>query len=98
MQTHYNIAIIGGGILGTSLAHFLSSLCNLKVLLIEQEKNVAFHTSSRNTGKVHAPFLYDPVKKKLFAKAASMGYEMWHKYSNNKRLLFKQDGVLEVAT
>ena len=98
MQTHYNIAIIGGGILGTSLAYFLSSLCNLKVLLIEQEKNVAFHTSSRNTGKVHAPFLYDPVKKKLFAKAASMGYEMWHKYSNNKRLLFKQDGVLEVAT
>jgi L-2-hydroxyglutarate oxidase len=38
------------------------------------------------------------VKKKLFAKAASLGYEMWYKYSNNKHLLFKQDGVLEVAT
>lgn len=98
MQTHYNIAIIGGGILGTSIAYFLSSICNLKVLLIEQEKKVAFHASSRNTGRVHAPFLYDPVKKKLFAKAASLGYEMWYKYSNNKRLLFKQDGVLEVAT
>ena len=98
MQTHYNIVIIGGGILGTSIAYFLSSVCNLKVLLIEQEKKVAFHASSRNTGKVHAPFLYDPVKKKLFAKAASLGYEMWYKYSKNKRLLFKQDGVLEVAT
>jgi (S)-2-hydroxyglutarate dehydrogenase len=98
LQTHYNIAIIGGGILGTSIAYFLSSICNLKVLLIEQEKKVAFHASSRNTGRVHAPFLYDPVKKKLFAKAASIGYEMWYKYSNNKRLLFKQDGVLEVAT
>jgi L-2-hydroxyglutarate oxidase len=98
LQTHYNIAIIGGGILGTSIAYFLSSICNLKVLLIEQEKKVAFHASSRNTGRVHAPFLYDPVKKKLFAKAASLGYEMWYKYSNNKRLLFKQDGVLEVAT
>lgn len=98
MQTHYNIAIIGGGILGTSIAYFLSSICSLKVLLIEQEKKVAFHTSSRNTGRVHAPFLYDPVKKKLFAKAASLGYEMWYKYSNNKHLLFKQDGVLEVAT
>jgi (S)-2-hydroxyglutarate dehydrogenase len=98
LQTHYNIAIIGGGILGTSIAYFLSSICSLKVLLIEQEKKVAFHTSSRNTGRVHAPFLYDPVKKKLFAKAASLGYEMWYKYSNNKHLLFKQDGVLEVAT
>jgi L-2-hydroxyglutarate oxidase len=98
LQTHYNIIIIGGGILGTSIAYFLSSLCNLKVLLIEQEKNVAFHTSSRNTGKVHAPFLYDPVTKKLFAKAAFLGYEMWNKYSKNKQLLFKQDGVLEIAT
>lgn len=98
LVTHYDITIIGGGILGTSLAYFLSSLCNLKVLLIEQEKNVAFHTSSRNTGKIHAPFLYDPVKKKLSAKAASMGYGMWHKYSDNKRIFFKQDGVLEVAT
>ena len=66
--------------------------------MIEQERNVAFHTSSRNTGKVHAPILYDPLKKKLFAKAAFLGYDMWYKYSNRKQVLFKQDGVLEVAT
>src|SRR5919198_5703593 len=98
LESSYNITIIGGGILGISIAYFLSSICSSKVLLIEQEKNVAFHTSSINTGKVHAPFLYDPVKKKLFAKAASLGYEMWHTYSNKKQLLFKHDGVLEVAT
>jgi L-2-hydroxyglutarate oxidase len=65
--------------------------------LIEQERNVALHTSSRNTGKVHAPFLYDPIKKKLFAKAAFLGYDMWRKYSDVKRVAFVQDGVLEVA-
>jgi L-2-hydroxyglutarate oxidase len=65
--------------------------------LIEQESNVAQHTSSRNTGKVHAPFLYDPIKKKTFAKAAVLGYEMWQQYSAHKQLLFKSDGVLEVA-
>ena len=97
MESSYNITIIGGGILGISIAYFLSSICSSKVLLIEQEKNVAFHTSSRNTGKVHAPFLYDPTKKKLFARAASLGYEMWHEYTNYKKLPFKQDGVLEVA-
>jgi L-2-hydroxyglutarate oxidase len=46
---------------------------------------------------VHAPFLYDPVKKKTFAKAAALGYEMWQKYSSFKRMQFKHDGVLEVA-
>jgi (S)-2-hydroxyglutarate dehydrogenase len=93
------VAIIGGGVLGTSIAYFLSAHAKSpeSVVLIEQEKNIAQHTSSRNTGKVHAPFLYDPAKKKIFAKAASLGYEMWQKYSDYKGLPFKQDGVLEVA-
>jgi L-2-hydroxyglutarate oxidase len=97
LQDVYNIAIIGGGILGASLAYFLSSVSHSKIILIEQEYDVAVHTSSRNTGKVHAPFIYDPVKKKIFAKAASLGYEMWQAYSHYKKILFKQDGVLEVA-
>jgi (S)-2-hydroxyglutarate dehydrogenase len=97
LQSHYNIAIVGAGVLGTSIAYFLSSVYGSKVLAIEQERNVAFHTSSRNTGKVHAPFLYDPLKKKLFAKAAFLGFDMWSKYSNYKQVPFKQDGVLEVA-
>jgi L-2-hydroxyglutarate oxidase len=97
--TDYKVAVIGGGILGTSIAYFLSAHARdpESVVLIEQEKNIAFHTSSRNTGKVHAPFLYDPVKKKTFAKAATLGYEMWHKYSEYKSLPFERDGVLEVA-
>ncbi len=93
------VAIIGGGVLGTSIAYFLSAHARDpgSVALIEQEKNIAQHTSSRNTGKVHAPFLYDPAKKKTFAKAAFLGYEMWQKYSDYKGLPFKRDGVLEVA-
>lgn len=75
-----------------------AEVTNSKIMLIEQEKGVAFHTSSRNTGKVHAPFLYDPTKKKFFAKAASFGYEMWKEYCRLKSLPFMQDGVIEVAT
>jgi (S)-2-hydroxyglutarate dehydrogenase len=94
----YNVAIIGAGILGASIAYFLSSVTNSRIILIEQEKGVALHTSSRNTGKVHAPFLYDPIKKKFFAKAASLGFEMWKEYCKLKSLPFVQDGVMEVAT
>ncbi|HEV8404729.1 MAG TPA: FAD-dependent oxidoreductase [Nitrososphaera sp.] len=98
-MSDYKVAIIGAGVLGTSIAYFLSAHARNpeSVVLIEQEQNIAQHTSSRNTGKVHAPFLYDPVKKKTFAKAASLGYEMWQKYSEHKKLLFNRDGVLEVA-
>ncbi|HYA84576.1 MAG TPA: FAD-dependent oxidoreductase, partial [Candidatus Bathyarchaeia archaeon] len=46
----------------------------------------------------HAPFLYDPTKKKLFAKAAFLGFNMLKEYCSLKSLPFKQDGVLEVAT
>ncbi|MEW5839971.1 FAD-dependent oxidoreductase [Nitrososphaera sp.] len=96
----YRVAIIGGGILGTSIAYFLAGQARdpSSIVMIEQEQDIAFHTSSRNTGKVHAPFLYDPVKKKLFARAAALGFEMWERYAHEKGLPFKRDGVLEVAT
>jgi (S)-2-hydroxyglutarate dehydrogenase len=101
-EAEFNIAIIGGGILGTSIAYFLASSSTPEsynnLVLIEQEQNVSFHASSRNTGKVHAPFLYDPIKKKLFARAAFLGFNMLKEYCSLKSLPFKQDGVLEVAT
>jgi L-2-hydroxyglutarate oxidase len=95
---NFDLVIIGGGILGTSLSYFLSHLNKSKTIaVIEQAKEVAFHTSGRNTGKVHAPYLYNPEKKKMFAKAALHGYEMWRKYSELKNLPFKEDGVIEVS-
>ncbi|MCS5528625.1 MAG: FAD-dependent oxidoreductase [Nitrosopumilus sp.] len=98
MKDNFDIIIIGGGILGTSLSYFLSFLNkSKKIAVIEQEHNVAHHTSSRNTGKVHAPYLYNPEKKKLFANAAFHGYEMWEEYSKLRNLPFKKDGVIEVA-
>jgi (S)-2-hydroxyglutarate dehydrogenase len=101
-EDQFNIAIIGGGILGVSIAYFLcyssAPQSSNNILLIEQEENVSLHASARNTGKVHAPFLYDPSKKKLFAKAAFLGFNMLKEYCSLKSLPFKQDGVLEVAT
>ena len=98
MKDNFDLIIIGGGILGTSLSYFLSFLNkSKKIAVIEQEHNVAQHTSGRNTGKVHAPYLYNPEKKKLFANAAFHGYEMWKEYAKLQNLPFKQDGVIEVA-
>jgi len=94
----FDIVIIGGGILGSSISYFLGFLNKTKkIAVIEQAHSVAFHTSGRNTGKVHAPYLYNPEKKKMFAKAAFHGYEMWEEYSKMKNIPFKKDGVIEVS-
>ena len=98
MKDNFDLIVIGGGILGTSLSYFLSFLNKSKKIAgIEQEHNVAHHTSGRNTGKVHAPYLYNPEKKKLFAKTAFHGYDMWEQYCKLQNIPFKKDGVIEVA-
>lgn len=95
----YRVAIIGGGVLGASMAYFLSARSEPgSIALLEAEPEFASHTSGRNTGKVHAPFLYDPSKKRTFARAAYLGYDMWRDYARSKGALFKEDGVMEVAT
>lgn len=98
LTQNYDIVVIGAGILGTSISYFLSFLNKTKkIAVIEQEKSAGFHTSSRNTGKVHAPYLYNPEKKKLFAKSAFHGFEMLQTYTKIENLPFKKDGVIEVA-
>jgi (S)-2-hydroxyglutarate dehydrogenase len=67
------------------------------IIVIEQEKNVGLHTSSRNTGKVHAPLYYNPDKKSSTAFYALKGFDMLKRYCNLHKLPFKEDGVIEVA-
>lgn len=98
MGKHFHVVIIGAGILGTSISYFLRHLNpTKKIAVVEQAPKVAFHTSGRNTGKIHAPYLYNPEKKKLFANAAFHGFDMWETYSKLHNLPFKKDGVIEVA-
>lgn len=98
MQESYDIAIVGGGILGCSIAYFLSIATDSTIIVIEQEKKVATHTSSRNTGKVHAPFYYNPEKKSSTAAYALKGFDMLKRYCAFHNLPFKEDGVIEIAT
>jgi len=45
----FDVAIIGGGILGVTISYWISTLYDLKICLIEKESDVAMHASSRNT-------------------------------------------------
>ncbi len=94
----YDIAIIGGGILGTSLAYqFSKQIVGKKIVVIEKEDAVARHTSGRNTGVIHRPFYLDPATKGKFAKCAQESYGFWKEYATRKGLPWQQVGTLEVA-
>ncbi|HSB57430.1 MAG TPA: FAD-dependent oxidoreductase [Nitrosopumilaceae archaeon] len=92
----YDVVIIGGGILGTSISYWLSSLFEIRVCVIDKELDVGMHASSRNTGVVHSPFYLDPYKKKL-AKSAFLSYDLWKTLAEKRELPWKMVGTLEVA-
>ena len=93
----YDIAIIGGGLLGTSISYWISNLYDAKVVVIEKESEVGKHTSSRNTGVVHSPFYLNPDKKAKLAKSAFLSHDMWKTFAKKKRLPWKMVGTMEVA-
>ena len=93
----YDIAIIGGGILGTAISYWLSILYDLKICVIEKEHDVALHSSTRNSGVIHYPFYINPKQKKNFAKAAFLSHEMWKSLANEKKIPWVQGGTIEIA-
>ena len=93
----FDIAIIGGGILGTSISYWLSNLYNKKICVIEKESNVAQHTTGRNTGVVHTPFYLEPTKKKVFARSAQISHDLWKKLADKSSTPWNEVGTIEVA-
>ena len=97
LLTKFDVAIIGGGILGNTISYWISSLYNLKICVIEKENHVAAHASSRNTGVVHSPFYLNPKTKKVFAKASIISYPMWENLAKDRKIPWLKTGVFEIG-
>ncbi|MEW6043357.1 MAG: FAD-dependent oxidoreductase [Thermoproteota archaeon] len=97
MMQKFDVAIIGGGILGTTISYWLSVLCDAKICVIEKESDVAAHASGKNTGVVHSPFYLDPQKKKTIATAAYLSHDLWQDFASARNLPWKKCGTIEVA-
>ncbi|MFB5631124.1 MAG: NAD(P)/FAD-dependent oxidoreductase [Nitrosopumilaceae archaeon] len=94
---NFDLAIIGGGILGTTISYWLSTLYDIKTCVIEKEDSVAKHTSSRNTGVVHGPFYLDPKKRKTSAISSLISYDLWKILAKKKNIPWSEVGTIEVA-
>jgi len=61
MEQNYDIIVVGGGIVGLATAYKLTQqLPNLKLLVLEKEKEVAMHQTSHNSGVIHSGLYYKP--------------------------------------
>src|SRR6058998_3608377 len=94
----WDVAIIGGGILGTSVSYWIGNQHRGRTAVLEKEGDVAVHTSRRNTGVVHRPFYLDPVKRRVFARSSQTAYGMWKSYAKARGLPWAPVTTLEVAT
>jgi len=92
-----DVAIVGGGILGTCVAYWLAARYDGRIVVLERERDVAMHTSLRNTGVVHRPFYLNPEKAKRFARAAQTAYGLWKAYAAAKGLPWREVGTWKVA-
>jgi len=60
MTTSYDVAVIGGGCVGLSIAAHLAERSELDVCALEKEHRLAGHQSGHNSGVLFPGFVYEP--------------------------------------
>lgn len=75
----YDVAVVGGGLIGLATARALGDLLRgADLLVLEKESDVAQHQSSHNSGVVHSGLYYKPgsLKARLCAEGRDAMYEL----------------------
>ena len=94
MQQSYDVVVIGGGVVGSAIARELSRYM-LRVAVLEKESDVCTQTSGRNTGMLHAGFLYKTGSLK--AVCAAKGNQEFDSLARELDVPFKRTGKLIVG-
>ena len=89
-----DIIIIGGGVVGSAIARELTRY-KLSVTVLEKESDVCTQTSGRNTGMLHAGFLYKTGSLK--AQCCVEGNKEFDRVARELDVPFKRTGKLIVG-
>ena len=94
MDYAYDVIIIGGGVVGSSIARELSKYI-LNTCVLEKELDVCCETSGRNSGVLHAGF--NNKAGSLMAKFCVEGNENFDEIAKELDIPFKRTGKLVVG-
>ena len=93
----YDVAVIGGGIVGLALADaWLAAHPGSQVLVLDKEERLAEHASGRNSGVLHAGFYYAPDSLK--AQLTRRGNQMLRAFCEERGVPVREVGKVVVST
>ena len=94
--TTCDVAVIGGGIVGTATAMALTRAPGVSVTILEAEPALAAHQTGHNSGVIHSGLYYKPGSLK--AANCTEGREAMYRFCGEHGIAHERCGKLVVAT
>ena len=96
MTGRFDVAVVGGGIVGLATAHrLLERRPGLRVVVLEKERHVGVHQSSHNSGVIHSGLYYRPGSLK--AELCTRGGRQLEAFAARHGIPWERCGKLVVA-
>jgi L-2-hydroxyglutarate oxidase len=96
MAARYDIAIIGGGIVGMATAMALAHHSRASLIVLEAEDRLAAHQTGNNSGVIHSGIYYKPGSLK--ARNCIQGREALYRFCEQYDIPHERCGKIIVAT
>src|SRR5215471_14652926 len=97
MSTHFDLTIIGGGIVGLATALTMTQrFPNMKLAVLEKEERLAAHQTGHNSGVIHSGIYYKPGSLK--AQTCVAGVRALLPFCEEHGIPYERCGKVVVAT
>src|SRR3990170_168634 len=97
MTSHpFDVAVIGGGIVGLATAMALASRVSVSLVVLEAEAQLAAHQTGHNSGAIHSGLYYRPGSLK--ARNCVEGREALYRFCQEHGVAHERCGKIVVAT
>lgn len=93
----YDFAVVGGGIVGLATAYKIQlKYPKFNIIILEKEKELAFHQTGRNSGVIHSGLYYNPGSSK--AKKCVDGRKQLVEFAKKNQIDYDVCGKIILAT
>lgn len=95
-SSRYDVAIIGGGIVGLATAMALLKHFKISLIILEAEDQVAAHQTGHNSGVIHSGLYYKPGSLKAINCVS--GRDAMYRFCEEQNIIHERCGKIVIAT